>query len=82
MRMPITSVMAMSEIVSSVSPSAFIAKSVTPSEVGIATITTTALRHDPRKNSITNAVRMMPSISVCSTLSTCSRVNVDCTCAT
>jgi len=78
---PITSVIAINEIVSSVRFSICMTNSVTPSEVGIAIMTTTALRHDPRKNSITIAVRAMPSISVCSTPSTCCSVYVACTCA-
>ncbi len=76
-RIPITSVIAISETVSIVRFIIFMMKSVTPSDVGIAIMTTIAFRHDPRKNSITIAVSTMPSISVCCTPSTCCRVYSD-----
>ena len=81
-KIPMTSVIAISEIVSSVRFMIFIANNVTPSDVGIATMTTTALRHDFKKNNITTPVRMIPSTSVCSTDSSCCSVKVAWLCAT
>ena len=60
-KMPMISVIASSETVSSVKFSSFIAASVTSSEAGIAIITTIALRHDRRKKSITMPVMAMAS---------------------
>ncbi len=76
-RMPTTSVIASSETVSMVKFAIFITVSVMNSEVGIAMSTTTELRHDPRKNSITMAVSAMPSSSVCSTPVSCAFVYAD-----
>ena len=53
-----------SETVSRVKPKTFITASVTRNEAGTAIMTTTALRHERRKNNITTAVMRMPSISV------------------
>ena len=57
-------VIASSETVSIVNPTMRIAKSVTKSEVGIAIITTSELRHERKKKSIAMPVKAMPSISV------------------
>ncbi len=62
------SVIASSETVSIVKFSSLITNSVTNSDVGIATITTSALRHERRKNSIAMPVNATPSSSVCTTL--------------
>ncbi len=75
-KMPMTRVIAISEIVSSVRFMIRITNSVTPSDVGMATMTTTALRHDFRKNSMTTAVSTMPSMRVCSTESSCCWVKI------
>ena len=58
------SVIANSETVSSVKCASRIAASVTSSEAGIAIITTIALRHERRKNSITMPVKITASTSV------------------
>ena len=72
-RIPMTSVIAMSEMVSSVKPMRYIAPSVIPSDVGIASMTTTALRQEPRKKTMTIDVSTMPSSSVwVTTLMSCS----------
>jgi len=70
------SVMASSETVSMVKLTSFITNSVTKSEVGIAIITTIALRQERRKNSIAMPVKQIPSSSVCMTLHSCCSVNV------
>ena len=62
--MPIISVIASSETVSSVKPARRIAASVTRNEAGTEIMTTIALRHERRKKSMTIAVKRMPSISV------------------
>jgi hypothetical protein len=62
--MPMISVIASSETVSSVKCARRIAASVTSSDEGIAIITTIALRHERRKKSITMPVKMIASISV------------------
>ena len=71
------SVIASSDTVSSVKCASFIADSVTSSEDGIAIITTTALRHERRKKSITIPVKMIASIKVRTTPWSCSCVYVD-----
>ena len=58
------SVIASSDTVSSVKCAIFIAPSVTSSDDGIAIITTIALRHERKKNSITIPVKTIASISV------------------
>ncbi len=63
-RIPMHSVIASSEIVSIVKFARRITKSVVSKDVGIAIITTIALRHERRKNSITIPVKMMPSAIV------------------
>ena len=77
-----TSVIPRSEIVSSVRPSIFMTNSATQSEAGIAISTTIALRHDPRKNSMTIPVRAIPSSKVVMTPEICCSVNFDCTLTT
>ena len=62
------------DTVSMVKPAIFMTTIVMSSENGIAMSTTSALRHDPKKNSITIAVRMMPSSKVRRTPSICWRV--------
>ena len=63
------SVIASSETVSIVKFTSFITNSVTHNDVGIAIITTSALRQERRKNSIAMPVNTMPSSSVYTTLS-------------
>ena len=63
-RIPMISVIASSETVSRVKFARRIAANVTSSEAGIAIITTIALRHERRKNSITMPVKTTASISV------------------
>ena len=58
------SVIASSETVSIVNPTTFITKNVTRSDVGIATITTSALRHECKKKNIAMPVKTIASISV------------------
>ncbi len=65
------SVIASSETVSSVKWAKRIAASVTSSEAGIAIMTTIALRHERRKNSITMPVKTIASISVRTTPESC-----------
>ncbi len=62
--MPTIKVIAKSETVSIVKFSSRIANNVTKSDVGIATITTSALRHERRKNSIAMPVNATPSSRV------------------
>jgi len=62
------------QTVSIVKFSSFIAKERHQQRGGIATITTSALRHERRKNSIATPVKITPSISVCSTPSNCCSV--------
>ena len=78
-RIPMTSDMPISEIVSSVNPKTFITVSAIPSEVGIETQTTIALRHDRKKNTIAIAVRKIAMSSVRVTIAICWPVKVDCT---
>ena len=73
-RIPMISVIAKSETVSRVKWASFIAARVTNSEDGIAIITTTALRHERRKNSITRPVKAIASISVRTTPCSCCSV--------
>ena len=65
------SVIASSETVSSVKCAKRIANSVTRSDAGMAIITTIALRHERRKNSITMPVKMIASKSVRTTPESC-----------
>ena len=78
-RIPMISVIASSETVSIVKPKIFMTKKVTKSDIGIAIITTIALRHDLRKTSIAMPVKTMPSIKVCSTPHNCALVSSACT---
>ena len=76
-RIPTTSVIPSSEIVSSVMFISFMTASATQSDAGIAIRTTIALRHDPRKNSITTPVSAIPSSRVLMTPEICCWVNFD-----
>ena len=80
--MPMISVIASSETVSSVKCARRIAASVTKSDAGIATMTTIALRHERKKKSITMPVKMIASISVRTTTLSCCSVYVDWTLST
>ena len=76
-RMPMTSDMPSSEIVSIVMCMSRIAVIAIASEVGIEMQTTMAFRHDRRKNSIAIPVRRMARISVRVTIWICCLVKVD-----
>jgi hypothetical protein len=81
-RIPITSVIPSSEIVSSVMFIIFMRNIAIESEVGIATQTTTAFRHERRKKIITSAVRPIPSARVLMTPWICWSVKIDSVCVT
>src|SRR5579883_1244792 len=76
MSMPKTNVIASSEIVSIVKPSRRITNKATASETGMEIMTTTALRHDCRKNSMTIAVSAIPSSRVLMTPQSCCSVTL------
>ena len=76
-RIPITSDMPSSEIVSIVRCIAFITVIAIAKEVGIETQTTIALRHDRRKKIMAMPVRRIASMSVRVTMLICCSVNFD-----